>query len=189
MGGDQSRIELLYGLLLSLPGSPVMYYGDEIGMGDEYLLEDRDGVRTPMQWEPGPAAGFSDAQPEALHLPPVTDPLYAPSVINVAGQQGDPGSLLQWVRQMLALRCEHPEMGLGTFTVLEHGTDAVLAFVRSAGDASTLVLANFTDAEQSVDIDGVAGGSPGTDLMTNQAVGVDPVLTLAPYEIRWIGLG
>jgi maltose alpha-D-glucosyltransferase/alpha-amylase len=186
--GDRRRIELLHGLLLSLPGSPVMYYGDEIGMGDEYLLQDRDGVRTPMQWEAEPGAGFSHAPPETFHLPPVTDPSYAPSVVNVAGQRGDPGSLLLWVQQMLTLRREHPEMALGTFSALEHGNDAVLAFIRSTGDASTLVLANFTDAEQSVEIDGVIGDSPHTDLITDHAVEVDPILTLGPYGIRWIGL-
>jgi len=193
LDGDRRRIELLHGLLLSLPGSPVMYYGDEIGMGDEYLLPDRDGVRTPMQWEPGPTAGFSDAPLDAFHLPPVTDPLFAPDVVNVEDQQADPGSLLSRVRQMLAMRREHPEMGLGTFTALDHGNDGVIAFIRAFEAASTLVLANFTDEVQVVQIpeDGLDGRIP-VDPTTGEPIGRihDGIfeMEIGPYEFHWLAL-
>jgi len=184
--GDRRRIELLHGLLLSLPGSPVLYYGDEIGMGDEYLLHDRDGVRTPMQWEPGPDAGFSTADPAAFYLPVVTDPAYSPYVVNAAVQRDDPGSLLSWLRDLIALRRSRPEMGTGTFDVIEHGNQAVLAFVRSGTESSTLVLANFTDHEQTIEIEGVPLD---TDLATGGDIGTGSAVALGSYQFRWIGLG
>ncbi|MCB2223757.1 MAG: maltose alpha-D-glucosyltransferase [Actinobacteria bacterium] len=169
VGNDRRRIELLHALLLALPGSPVLYYGDEIGMGDEYLLHDRDGVRTPMQWEAGRHAGFSAADPASFYLPTVTDPAYAPDAVNVASQRDDPASLLQWVRGMLMERRRRPEMGVGAFEVLRHGNDAVFAFTRTLGERRTLVLANFSDAPQSV------------------SLGADGGHDLAPYGWRWIG--
>ena len=185
--GDRRRIELLHGLLLSLPGSPVMYYGDEIGMGDEYLLQDRDGVRTPMQWEAGPGAGFSTVTPTEFYLPTVSDPAYSPDAINVDGQRDDPGSLLRWLRDLLAVRRLHPEMGVGTFDVLEHGNDAVFAFVRALGNTSTLVVANFTGEDQRLDLDRRGpGGSPRADLLTDESFEGVPNLRLGPYEFRWI---
>ncbi|MBU1493541.1 MAG: maltose alpha-D-glucosyltransferase [Actinobacteria bacterium] len=188
--GDRRRIELLHGLLLSLPGSPVMYYGDEIGMGDEYLLHDRDGVRTPMQWESGPGAGFSSAPPDRFYLPIVTDPAHSPAAVNVASQRDDPRSLLHWVKNLLVVRRLHPEMGVGTFEVLDPGNDAVFAFLRSAPGATTLVLANFTAADQTGTLDGVRSGAASwVDLVTGEAVTADTVGTLRPYQFRWIGLG
>jgi len=172
--GDRRRIGLLHGLLLSLPGSPVLYYGDEIGMGDECLLQDRDGVRTPMQWEQGPGAGFSTAEPGDFYLPTVTDPAYSPDALNVASQRADPGSLLLWIRDLLAVRRRHPEMGVGAFEVLEHGNDAVFAFMRSAADASTLVVANFTDSDQQIRVGAATGRASGTDLMTGEAIDPSP---------------
>ncbi|HSG78303.1 MAG TPA: maltose alpha-D-glucosyltransferase [Acidimicrobiia bacterium] len=193
VGGDRAAIELLHGLLFSLPGSPVMYYGDEIGMGDAYLLDDRDGVRTPMQWTAEPGAGFSTADPEAFWLPLVDDPDYDPSRVNVADQRDDPGSLLSWVRAMLAARRHHPEMGLGDFTMVETGTAAVFGFLRRLDDVTTLVVANFSRDPQAAVVDDrlVAGMRP-VDTATGErltTVGVDPIrIELGPLEFHWVSL-
>ena len=142
--GDRRRIELLHGLLLSLPGSPILYYGDEIGMGDIYQLEDRDGVRTPMQWDGSAGAGFSRAPVSDYYLPVVDAPSYSPSEVNVAAQQEDPDSLLNWVRTMLAVRARVGVMGTGEFEVISAEHTAVFAFRRSLGDSSILVVANMS---------------------------------------------
>jgi maltose alpha-D-glucosyltransferase/alpha-amylase len=129
---DNSRpeIELIHALLLSLPGSPCLYYGDEIGMGDNIWLDDRDAVRTPMQWTPDRNAGFSTADPGKLYLPVVTSLVYHHNHTNVEAQMASGSSLLHWVRSMLAVRREHPVFGLGDFEVCESGNDRVLSFVR-----------------------------------------------------------
>jgi len=129
---DNSRpeIELIHALLLSLPGSPCLYYGDEIGMGDNIWLDDRDAVRTPMQWTPDRNAGFSTADPGKLYLPVVTSLVYHHNHTNVEAQMASGSSLLHWVRSMLAVRREHPVFGLGDFEVCEASNDRVLSFVR-----------------------------------------------------------
>jgi maltose alpha-D-glucosyltransferase / alpha-amylase len=129
---DNSRpeIELIHALLLSLPGSPCLYYGDEIGMGDNIWLDDRDAVRTPMQWTPDRNAGFSTADPGKLYLPVVTSLVYHHNHTNVEAQMASGSSLLHWVRSMLAVRREHPVFGLGDFEVCEATNDRVLSFVR-----------------------------------------------------------
>ncbi len=143
--GDRRRLELLNAVLLSLPGSPVLYYGDEIGMGDIHTLDDRDGVRTPMQWNASPAAGFSAADPSSFYLPLVGEADYAPACRNVADQRSDPDSLLNWMRAQLAVRAEHGVMGTGSFDPIETGSPAILAYLRSSATECILVLANFTD--------------------------------------------
>src|SRR3546814_17671454 len=110
---DRRKIELMNALLLSMPGTPVVYYGDELGMGDNIYLGDRDGVRTPMQWSPDRNGGFSRANPQQLYLPTVMDPIYGFQAVNVASQQGDPSSLLNWLRRMLAVRQQHPAFSRG----------------------------------------------------------------------------
>ena len=115
---DRRRIELMNSLLLSMPGTPVIYYGDEIGMGDNIHLGDRDGVRTPMQWSPDRNGGFSRADPAALVLPPIMDPLYGYGSVNVEAQSRDPHSLLNWMRRMLTVRNRHPAFGRGQLTLL-----------------------------------------------------------------------
>ena len=129
---DNSRpeIELIHALLLSLPGSPCLYYGDEIGMGDNIWLQDRDAVRTPMQWTPDRNAGFSTADPGKLYLPVVTSLVYHHNHTNVEAQMASGSSLLHWVRSMLAVRREHPVFGLGDFEVCDASNDRVLSFVR-----------------------------------------------------------
>ena len=108
MENDPERIELMNSLLLSMPGSPIIYYGDEIGMGDNIYLGDRNGVRTPMQWSPDRNAGFSRADPQRLYLPPIMDPIYGYESVNVEAQQRDPSSLLNWMKRMLAMRKAQP---------------------------------------------------------------------------------
>ena len=118
LGNDRRRIELMNGLLFSLPGTPVLYYGDEIGMGDNIYLGDRNGVRTPMQWSADRNAGFSRANPQRLYLPVIIDPEYHYEAVNVEAQQRNPHSLLWWMRRLIALRKRHPAFGRGTLEFL-----------------------------------------------------------------------
>src|SRR6202008_3260879 len=123
---DQGRIKLMTSLLLSMPGSPILYYGDEIGMGDNIYLGDRDGVRTPMQWRPERNAGFSNADPQRLYLQPIMDPIYGYQAVNVEAQQREPSSLLNWMRRMLTVRKGVKAFGRGTLTFLSPGNRKVL---------------------------------------------------------------
>ena len=137
LDNDRNQLELFTALLLSLPGSPVMYYGDEIGMGDNIWLGDRDGVRTPMQWTPDRNGGFSSSDPQRLYLPPVMDPIYGYQSLNVEAQQRTPQSLLHWTRRMIEIRKRHPVFGLGAYEELTSSNPSVLAFVREHDAAST----------------------------------------------------
>jgi maltose alpha-D-glucosyltransferase/alpha-amylase len=134
---DLRKAELLHALLFSLPGSPIMYYGDEIGMGDNIYLGDRDGVRTPMQWTPDRNGGFSRADFARLYLPPVLDPVYGFQAVNVEAQLRDPSSMLQWVKRMLEVRKQHAVFGQGSFQVLGAENPSVFAFVREMIDAES----------------------------------------------------
>jgi maltose alpha-D-glucosyltransferase/alpha-amylase len=129
---DNSRpeIELIHALLLSLPGSPCLYYGDEIGMGDNIWLTDRDAVRTPMQWTPDRNAGFSAADPGKLYLPVISSLVYHYNTVNVEAQTATGGSLLHWLRGMLAVRKQHPVFGLGELIVATPTNERILAYVR-----------------------------------------------------------
>ena len=138
LDNDRRQIELFSALLLSLPGSPVLYYGDEIGMGDNIWLGDRDGVRTPMQWTPDRNGGFSLSDPQRLYLPPVMDPIYGYQALNVEAQQRHPQSLLHWTRRMIEIRKRHPVFGLGAYEELTSSNPSVLAFVREYDAADTL---------------------------------------------------
>ena len=127
---DRNQLELFTALLLSLPGSPVLYYGDEIGMGDNIWLGDRDGVRTPMQWTPDRNAGFSTCDPGRLYLPMLMDPIYGYQALNVEAQQKNAGSFLHWTKRMIEIRKRHPVFGLGGYEELSSSNPSVLAFVR-----------------------------------------------------------
>src|SRR5256884_4115759 len=129
LGNDRRTIELVNSLLFSLPGSPVLYYGDEIGMGDNIYLGDRNGVRTPMQWSPDRNAGFSRADPQRLYLPPIMDPVYGYEAVNVEAQNRDPGSLLNWMKRMLAVRKTSHVFGRGSLAFLPAGNRKVLAYL------------------------------------------------------------
>ncbi len=150
---DRARIELMNSLLLSMPGTPVLYYGDEIGMGDNIFLGDRDGVRTPMQWTSDRNGGFSRADPQRLYLPPIQDPVYGYAAVNVEAQSREPASLLNWMRRMLAVRASSKAFGRGRFTVLQPGNRKILAYLREHGDDVILCVANMSRAAQPVELD------------------------------------
>ena len=150
---DRARIELMNSLLLSMPGTPVLYYGDEIGMGDNIFLGDRDGVRTPMQWTSDRNGGFSRADPQRLYLPPIQDPIYGFEALNVEAQSRESSSLLNWTRRMLAVRSSTPAFGRGRFTMLHPGNRKVLAYVREYEADIILCVANVSRSAQPVELE------------------------------------
>ncbi|HEY2912952.1 MAG TPA: maltose alpha-D-glucosyltransferase [Candidatus Angelobacter sp.] len=150
---DRRRIELMNALLLSLPGTPVLYYGDEIGMGDNIYLGDRNGVRTPMQWSPDRNAGFSRANPQKLYLPVNIDPEYHYEALNVETQNNNSHSLLWWMKRMIAQRKQHPAFGRGKMEILFPGNRKILAFVREFEGEKILVVANLSRFTQCAELD------------------------------------
>jgi len=190
---DRRRIELMDSLLLSMPGTPVLYYGDELGMGDNIHLGDRDGVRTPMQWSPDRNGGFSRADPERLLLPPLMGPLYGYEAVNAEAQQRDPHSLLNWTRRMLAKRRQTHAFGRGTLRFLYPGNRKILAYLREHEETGILCVANLSNAAQPVELalQEFAGRVPiemlgGTPF---PAIGQLPyLLTLPPYGFYWFEL-
>jgi maltose alpha-D-glucosyltransferase / alpha-amylase len=153
MGNNRRKIELLNALLLSLPGTPIIYYGDELGMGDNIYLGDRNGVRTPMQWNANRNAGFSNAGPQQLYLPLVADYEYHYETLNVETQQNNPNSLLAWMKRLIALRQQSPALEHGTLEMLHPNNAKVLAFVRRAGEERVLAVANLSRFPQYVELD------------------------------------
>ena len=153
IGNSRRRIELLNMMLFSLPGTPVIYYGDEIGMGDNVYLGDRDGVRTPMQWNGDRNAGFSRADFARLYAPPIMDTLYGYQAINVESQQRDPSSLLQFMKRLIALRKRYQVFGRGTLEFLHPANRKVLVYIREYGDERILVVANLSRFVQPVELD------------------------------------
>jgi len=153
MDNDLDVIKLMQSLLLSMPGSPIIYYGDEIGMGDNIYLGDRNGVRTPMQWTPDRNAGFSRADPQRLYLPPIMDPIYGYEAVNVEAQSRDPSSLLNWMRRMLLVRREHQSFGRGSLTFLRPGNRKILAYLREYHNETLLCIANLSSSAQPVELD------------------------------------
>jgi maltose alpha-D-glucosyltransferase/alpha-amylase len=195
LGNDRRKIELLNALLFSLPGTPIIYYGDEIGMGDNVYLGDRDGVRTPMQWSPDRNAGFSTASPQRLYLPVITEPAYHYETVNVEAQERNASSLLWWMRQLVVLRTQHPVLARGGLTTIEPDNHRVLAFVRTdaEGGRHVLVVANLSRHAQPVALDLAAfGGHQLTELFGGArfaSVHEQPVfLTLGPYAFYWFTL-
>jgi maltose alpha-D-glucosyltransferase / alpha-amylase len=153
LGNNRRRIELLNSLLLSLPGTPVLYYGDEIGMGDNFYLGDRNGVRTPMQWSADRNAGFSRANPQKLFLPTIVDPEYHHETVNVEAQRSNPNSLWWWMKRLIAIRSRYQAFGRGTFELLYPENRKVLAFVRTYEGEHILVVVNLSRFVQAVEID------------------------------------
>ncbi|MGC9269652.1 maltose alpha-D-glucosyltransferase [Acidiphilium sp.] len=195
---DRRRIELMNGLLFSMPGTPVIYYGDEIGMGDNIHLGDRDGVRTPMQWSPDRNGGFSRVDPAQLVLPPIMDPIYGFQALNVEAQAADPYSLLNWTRRMLAVRKRHRAFGRGSLRFLYPGNRKVLAYLRELTDPDAraetiLCVYNLSRTAQAVELDlsafdqripvDLIGGAP------FPPVGLLPyMVTLPPFAFYWFSL-
>jgi maltose alpha-D-glucosyltransferase / alpha-amylase len=153
VGNDRRKMELLNGLLFSMPGTPVLYYGDEIGMGDNVFLGDRNGVRTPMQWSSDRNAGFSRANPQRLILPTIIDPEYHFESLNVEAQQNNPNSLLWWTKRLISLRKRYHAFGRGSIEFLAPSNPRVLAFIREYGDERILVVANLSRFVQYVELD------------------------------------
>jgi maltose alpha-D-glucosyltransferase / alpha-amylase len=192
---DRRRIELMNGLLLSMPGTPVIYYGDELGMGDNIHLGDRDGVRTPMQWSIDRNGGFSRADPARLVLPPIMDSIYGFQAVNVEAQAADSHSLLSWMRRMLAVRQQHRAFGRGTQRFLYPNNRKILAFLREfvrEGDADETLLCvyNLSRAAQAVELDLTAfSGRVPVEILGGSAfppIGqLTYLLTLPPYGFYW----
>jgi maltose alpha-D-glucosyltransferase/alpha-amylase len=153
MQNDRRKIELLNFLLMSMPGTPIVYYGDEIGMGDNYYLGDRDGVRTPMQWSSDRNAGFSRANPQQLYLPAIQDPVYGYQALNVEAEQADPSSLLNWLRRIITVRKSYGVFGRGEMILLYPKNRKVLAYLRQHGDETVLCVANLSRSAQAVELD------------------------------------
>ena len=190
---DTDQIELFTAMLLSLPGSPVLYYGDEIGMGDNIWLGDRDSVRTPMQWTPDRNAGFSTAEPGRLTLPVVMDAVYGYQVTNVESHLTNTSSLLHWTRHMIEVRKQNPAFGLGDFTDIGGSNPSVLSYVREFGDDIVLCVNNLSRFPQPVELDlrRHEGYQP-IELMGGvrfPPIGELPyLLTLAPHGFYWFRL-
>ena len=153
MDNDIDAIKLLKSVLLSMPGSPILYYGVEIGMGDNIFLGDRNGVRTPMQWSPDRNAGFSRADPQQLYLPPIMDPIYGYEAVNVEAQSRDVSSLLNWTRRVIAVRKSSRALGRGSLTLLKPGNRHVLAYLREHDGETILCVANLARTAQPVELD------------------------------------
>ncbi len=193
MDNNRRRIELLHSLLFSFPGTPVIYYGDEIGMGDNIYLGDRNGVRTPMQWNSDRNAGFSRATPAKLYSPVVLDPVWGYEAVNVEAQQGDPSSLLNWMRNMIALRKLFQVFGRGSLEFLNPSNRKVLAYLRKYGEEQVLCVANLSRFAQPTDLDlaPLDGMTPVEMLGYTEFPPItrQPYrLTLAPYEYLWLEL-
>jgi maltose alpha-D-glucosyltransferase/alpha-amylase len=193
LDGDRRRIELMNALLLSLPGSPVLYYGDEIGMGDNVYLGDRNGVRTPMQWTGGWNGGFSTADPERLYHPLISNPVYGYQAVNVESQRRQENSLLNWTKRLIQVRRSTRVFGRGAIEFLQPANHRVLAYVRSLDSEKVLVVNNLSGTAQAValDLHGLTGAIPiemfGGSLFPR--IHDRPyVMTLGPYDFFWFRL-
>ncbi len=153
LGNDRRKIELMNILLFTFPGTPVIYYGDEIGMGDNFYLGDRNGVRTPMQWSADINAGFSKTNPQKLYLPVIIEPLYHYEAINVDNQQNDPSSLLWWMKRVISLRKNFKAFSRGSIEFLYPTNTKILSFLRKYGDELLLVTVNLSGRPQATDLD------------------------------------
>jgi len=190
MEHDRRRVELMNALLLSMPGTPIIYYGDEIGMGDNIHLGDRDGVRTPMQWSPDRNGGFSRANPARLVLPTNMDPIYGFEALNVEAQSADPHSLLNWTRRMLAVRKRHRVFGRGSLRFLYPLNRKILVYLREYQDESVLCVTNLSRTAQAVELDLSAfSGRVPIDIVGGShfpPIGqLSYLLTLPPYGVYW----
>jgi maltose alpha-D-glucosyltransferase/alpha-amylase len=193
MGNDRRKIELMNILLLSLPGTPIIYYGDEIGMGDNYYLGDRNGVRTPMQWSPDRNAGFSRANPQKLFLPVIIEPEYHFEAVNVETQERYPSSLLWWMRRAIAMRKRFRAFGRGGVEMLQSENPKVLAFIRFDGEEKVLVVVNLSRFSQAVTVDlsRYAGMVPEEVFSRNRFPTIREtryLFTLGPYDFFWFEL-
>ncbi len=193
LDNDRRRIELMNGMLMSLPGTPIIYYGDEIGMGDNVFLGDRNGVRTPMQWSGGWNAGFSTADPESLYSPLILNPLFGYPVVNVTSQQRSEHSLLSWMKRLISIRKSTRVFGRGSIEFLHPANHRVLAYVRQLGNERVLVVNNLSSAAQAVELD--LRRYKGYILIEMFGRNIFPrigelpyLLTMGPYQFYWFRL-
>ena len=191
LGGDQDRIRMVYSLLFSLPGTPVLFYGEEIGMSEALRAEGRLAVRTPMQWSSEPNGGFSSA--DASELPgPIPDDEYRPERVNVAAQERDPQSLLSWIRLLIESYRTHPELAWGNYTILDTGDPAVLAHRCDTEDATVIALHNFSavPTKAALTLTGLDASSLLKDVLISgsERVAQDGSVTLqlGRYGCRWL---
>ncbi len=195
LDNDRCKIELANSILFTLPGAPIIYYGDEIGMGDNIWLFDRNGVRTPMQWTAEPGAGFSTAPPESFYAPLIDDEVYGYQKINVAAQMADPTSLFHTIKHMIAVRKANSVLGEGNTQFLPTGNKAVLAMLRQSKQAAILAIHNLSDQTQSamLDLAEFAGKMP-TDLLGRRQQPLSEISTvpysigLKPFDYCWLRL-
>jgi maltose alpha-D-glucosyltransferase/alpha-amylase len=193
LSGDRRRVELMNALLMSLPGSPIIYYGDEIGMGDNVYLGDRNGVRTPMQWDGGWNAGFSSADPEQLYQPLVANALFGYQAVNVTAQLRNKSSLLRWMQRIIAVRKSSRAFGRGTLRVLSPANHRIFAYLRAFDDEQLLIVSNLASSAQAVELDlsEFAGAIPvemfGGSVFPRVGTG-SYVLTLGPHAFYWFRL-
>jgi maltose alpha-D-glucosyltransferase/alpha-amylase len=191
LDNDRRKIELANSILFTLPGSPTIYYGDEVGMGDNIWLEDRDGVRTPMQWSDEKNAGFSTAHPSRLYSPVIDDEVFGYQKVNVRAQRNDPSSLFHTLRKMISIHKKHKSFGEGDCQFLHPENAAVLAYIRQHEDESILVVNNLSSSPQLVAL-GLApffGSSP-RDILSGASLpsiaDKSYILALAPYQVLWL---
>jgi maltose alpha-D-glucosyltransferase / alpha-amylase len=193
LDNDRRRIELMNGMLMSLPGTPIIYYGDEIGMGDNVNLGDRNGVRTPMQWDGGWNGGFSAADPEALYSPLMLNPVYGFQAVNVQSQKRFEHSLLSWMKRIIQVRRSLPAFGRGSIEFLYPANHRVLAYVRQLGKETILVVNNLSSSAQAVELD--LRPYKGNILIEMFGRNIFPrigelayLLTMGPYQFYWFRL-
>ena len=190
---SHDQMELFHAMLLSLPGTPIVYYGDEIAMGDNIYLGDRDGVRTPMHWSHDRNAGFSRADFAQLYLPVLLDPVYGYQATNVEAEMRDQHSFLHWFRRLLAVRKQHPVFGLGSFEVCTPNNPAILAYIRQYNDDIVMCVNNLSGRAQAAELDlsQFAGRYP-VELMGRERfprIGDLPyLLTFGPNDFYWFQL-
>jgi maltose alpha-D-glucosyltransferase/alpha-amylase len=193
LDNDRRRIELMNSMLMSLPGTPIIYYGDEIGMGDNIYLGDRNGVRTPMQWSGGWNGGFSTADPERLYSPPILNPVYGYPAVNVLSQKRTEHSLLSWTKHIMQIRRSSRAFGSGSIEFLYPANHRVLAYVRQLGKETILVVNNLSSAAQAVELD--LRRYKGNILIEMFGKNIFPrvgdlpyLLTMGPYQFYWFRL-
>jgi maltose alpha-D-glucosyltransferase/alpha-amylase len=191
LDNDRRKIELANSMLFTLPGSPIIYYGDEVGMGDNIWLEDRDGLRTPMQWSDNKNAGFSTAHPSRLYSPVIDDEVFDYQKVNVRAQRNDPSSLFHTMRKMISARKKHQSFGRGDCQFMDPDSTAVLAYIRQHDDETIIVVNNLSSSPQSVSLElaPFSGSSP-RDILSGTSfppVAAQPyILALDPYQYLWL---
>jgi maltose alpha-D-glucosyltransferase/alpha-amylase len=184
---DRRKIELANSLLFTLPGSPIIYYGDEIGMGDNIWLEDRNGVRTPMQWSSGLNAGFSEADPDSLYAPVIEDEVYALNRVNVETERMNSDSLWNTIRHMIAVRKKQPEFGRGDFEWVDLQNSSIAAYRRMYHGNSILAIHNLQDSPQTISLERKKSAIAWTDLLTNKSFDSQELtILLLPYQFLWL---